>query len=254
MTCFHCGGGSTGQRRSTQTTIVRWVARRTHTTELLYLSQERADLRVRSASLSRPHRGSAGPVQKLLADLRAVARLTASETKKTPFHLVLAARNSASRDSTYSKNICELEVSKVPPWGVGQDRPSRRHTFEPQVVFTRPAGAEAHRQLADSSHDRAGLSLDRDRTRRVADPFHVVAPANHHFDKVKRRLQKETLGTEDAQSRCLYRIRKLFLSAHERLDEVGHLAGAAPRRRVTSPSPHTPSHPDPLSHSTPSSP
>ncbi len=41
---------------------------------------------------------------------------------------------------------------------------------------------------------RAGLSPDLDHARRVADPFHVVLAGNRCLDKVRRRVQNETLG------------------------------------------------------------
>ncbi len=69
---------------------------------------------------------------------------------------------------------------------------------------------------------RAGLSPDLDHARRVADPFHVVRTANRCLDKVRRRVQNETLGHRGRKADPLYQIRKLLLSADERLDEAGH--------------------------------
>ena len=69
---------------------------------------------------------------------------------------------------------------------------------------------------------RAGLSPDLDHARRVADPFHVVRTGNRCLDKVRRRVQNETLGHRGRKADPLYRIRKLLLSGHERLDEPGH--------------------------------
>ena len=57
---------------------------------------------------------------------------------------------------------------------------------------------------------------------RVADPFHVVRAANRVVDKVRRRVQNETLGHHGRKGDPLYRIRKLLLSGAERLDERGH--------------------------------
>jgi transposase len=68
---------------------------------------------------------------------------------------------------------------------------------------------------------RAGLSPDLDHARRVADPFHVVRAGNRCLDKVRRRVQNETLGHRGRKRDPLYRIRKLLLSGHERLDEAG---------------------------------
>jgi transposase len=68
---------------------------------------------------------------------------------------------------------------------------------------------------------RAGLSPGLDHARRVADPFHVVRAGNRCLDKVRRRVQNETLGHRGRKHDPLYRIRKLLLSGHERLDEAG---------------------------------
>ena len=69
---------------------------------------------------------------------------------------------------------------------------------------------------------RAGLSPDLDHALRVADPFHVVRAANRTVDKVRRRVQNETLGHRGRKPDPLYRIRKLLLSGHERLNQKGH--------------------------------
>ena len=69
---------------------------------------------------------------------------------------------------------------------------------------------------------RAGLSPHLDHATRVADPFHVVRVGNRCLDKVRRRVQNETLGHRGRKRDPLYRIRKLLLSGSERLDETGH--------------------------------
>ncbi len=69
---------------------------------------------------------------------------------------------------------------------------------------------------------RAGLSPHLDHATRVADPFHVVRVANRCVDKVRRRVQNETLGHRGRKHDPLYRIRKLLLTGSERLDERGH--------------------------------
>jgi transposase len=56
---------------------------------------------------------------------------------------------------------------------------------------------------------------------RVADPFHVVRVANRCVDKVRRRVQNETLHHRGRKHDPLYRIRKLLLTGSERLDERG---------------------------------
>ncbi len=45
---------------------------------------------------------------------------------------------------------------------------------------------------------------------------------NRCVDKVRRRVQNETLGHRGRKADPLYRIRKLLLSGHERLDQAGH--------------------------------
>ncbi len=56
---------------------------------------------------------------------------------------------------------------------------------------------------------------------RVADPFHVVRAANRCVDKVRRRVQNETLGHRGRKPDPLYRIRKLLLTGTERLNQRG---------------------------------
>jgi transposase len=68
---------------------------------------------------------------------------------------------------------------------------------------------------------RAGLSPTLDHATRVADPFHVVRVGNRCLDKVRRRVQNETLGHRGHKDDPLYRIRKLLLTGDERLDDGG---------------------------------
>jgi transposase len=68
---------------------------------------------------------------------------------------------------------------------------------------------------------RNGLSPHLAHARRVADPFHVVRVANRCVDKVRRRVQQETLFHRGRKRDPLYRIRKLLLAGHERLDDRG---------------------------------
>ncbi len=56
----------------------------------------------------------------------------------------------------------------------------------------------------------------------VADPFHVVGVATRALDKVRRRVQNETLGHRGRKADPLYRAHKLLTKAAERLDEKGH--------------------------------
>lgn len=48
----------------------------------------------------------------------------------------------------------------------------------------------------------------------IAYPFHVVRLANLCLDRVRRRLQEETLGYRGRKNDDLYRIRKLLTLAH----------------------------------------
>ncbi len=73
--------------------------------------------------------------------------------------------------------------------------------------------------LADSY--RAGLVGRLDHALRVADPFHVVRVANRCLDKVRRRVQNQTLGHRGGKRDPLYKIRKLLLKGAERLDATG---------------------------------
>lgn len=68
---------------------------------------------------------------------------------------------------------------------------------------------------------RSGLSPHLDHAVRVADPFHVVRVANRCLDKVRRRVQNETLGHRGRKDDPLYKIRKLLLKGAERLDQQG---------------------------------
>ena len=54
---------------------------------------------------------------------------------------------------------------------------------------------------------RRGIAGHLDHTVRVADPFHVVRAANRVVDKVRRRVQNETLGHRGRKADPLYRIR-----------------------------------------------
>ena len=68
---------------------------------------------------------------------------------------------------------------------------------------------------------RKGLHGRLDHATRVADPFHVVRVANRCLDKVRRRVQNETLEHRGRKGDPLYRIRKLMLKGVERLDQQG---------------------------------
>ena len=68
---------------------------------------------------------------------------------------------------------------------------------------------------------RSGLKEHLGHSIRVADPFHVVRVANRCLDKVRRRVQQETLQHRGRKADPLYRIRKLLLAGTERLDDRG---------------------------------
>ena len=68
---------------------------------------------------------------------------------------------------------------------------------------------------------RAGLHPHLSHARRVADPFHVVRVANRCVDKVRRRVQNDTLHHRGRKDDPLYKIRKLLLTGSERLNDRG---------------------------------
>ena len=68
---------------------------------------------------------------------------------------------------------------------------------------------------------RSGLNGRLAHAIRVADPFHVVRLANRCLDKVRRRVQNQTLGHRGRKRDPLYKIRKLLLKGAERLDGGG---------------------------------
>lgn len=53
----------------------------------------------------------------------------------------------------------------------------------------------------------------------VADHFHLIRLGNRAVDDVRRRVQNDTLGHRGRKDDPLYRIRKLLLVAHDRLDD-----------------------------------
>ena len=85
-----------------------------------------------------------------------------------------------------------------------------------------PAWLRAIRVVATDLAEsyRSGTSPHLDHAIRVADPFHVVRIANRCVDKVRRRVQNETLGHRGRKADPLYRIRKLLLAGYERLDSA----------------------------------
>ena len=55
----------------------------------------------------------------------------------------------------------------------------------------------------------------------VMDHFHAIALANRALDKVRRRVQNDTLGHRGRSADPLYRIRRIALVGAERLDQRG---------------------------------
>ena len=53
----------------------------------------------------------------------------------------------------------------------------------------------------------------------VADPFGVIRLGNNSIDETRRRVQNDTLGHRGRKHDPLYRVRRLLISAHERLSE-----------------------------------
>jgi transposase len=53
----------------------------------------------------------------------------------------------------------------------------------------------------------------------MSDPFHVVRVANRCMDRVRRRVQNETLSHRGRRRDPLRRIRELLLTGSERLDD-----------------------------------
>lgn len=66
---------------------------------------------------------------------------------------------------------------------------------------------------------RSGLSPHLDHATVVADPFHIVRLANNAVDDVRRRTQNSLLGHRGRRGDPLYDIRKILLTADERLTD-----------------------------------
>ena len=66
---------------------------------------------------------------------------------------------------------------------------------------------------------RTGLSPHLDHVTVVADPFHIVRLANRAVDDVRRRTQHSLLGHRGRRGDPLYDIRKILLTADERLTD-----------------------------------
>ena len=78
--------------------------------------------------------------------------------------------------------------------------------------------------------------LTRERLTGSADPLHVIRLANNSIDEARRRVQNDTLGHRGRKQDPLYRVRRLLISAHERLSQGVSAVSADPpnARRSTS--------------------
>ena len=129
---------------------------------------------------------------------------------------------SATREhhTIYVTGLVDLDRKRMIDMVEGNAAPDlRRWCAEQDPAWMRAVRVVAT-DLAESY--RSGTSPHLDHAIRVADPFHVVRIANRCVDKVRRRVQNETLGHRGRKADPLYRIRKLLLAGYERLDERGH--------------------------------
>jgi transposase len=143
-----------------------------------------------------------GPVRQLGVD-------ETSWLKATPLHPTLYATGLVDLDARILIDIIEgNSAADLRTWLSGRDK-----TWLAGIAVVTTDLAESYR---------AGLHPHLAHVRRVADPFHVVRVGNRCLDKVRRRVQQETLQHRGRKADPLYRIRKLLLAGAERLDERGH--------------------------------
>ena len=129
---------------------------------------------------------------------------------------------SATREhrTIYVTGLVDLDRKRIIDMVEGNAAPDLRRWCADQDPAWMRAVRVVATDLAESY--RSGTSPHLDHAIRVADPFHVVRIANRCVDKVRRRVQNETLGHRGRKADPLYRIRKLLLAGYERLDERGH--------------------------------
>src|SRR5947209_7471063 len=141
-----------------------------------------------------------------------VCQLGVDETswlKATPLHPTLYATGLVDLDARILIDIIEgNSAADLRTWLAGQDE-----AWLAGIIVVTTDLAESYR---------VGLHPHLGHARRVADPFHVVRVGNRCLDKVRRRVQQETLQHRGRKADPLYRIRKLLLAGAERLDERGH--------------------------------
>jgi transposase len=119
----------------------------------------------------------------------------------------------------YATGLVDLDAGIVIDMVEGNAASDLRRWCAGRDVAWLEAIAVVTTDLAESY--RAGLSPHLAHATRVADPFHVVRVGNRCLDKVRRRVQNETLLHRGRKGDPLYRIRKLLLTGTERLDERG---------------------------------
>ena len=151
----------------------------------------------------------------LVDDPKRVGKVKALGIDETSF---LSANR--ERSTVYATGMVDLERRKIIDMVEGNGASELRRW----CVAQDPAWLAGVRLVATDLAEsyRAGTAPHLDHAIRVADPFHVVRVANRCVDKVRRRVQNETLGHRGRKHDPLYRIRKLFLKGTERLDQRGH--------------------------------
>jgi transposase len=107
-----------------------------------------------------------------------------------------------------------VETRATAPMTCGDGAPARTRRGSRESPRRPPDLAESYRAGLDNEYLAEAT--------RVADPFHVMRVANRCVDRVRRRVQNETLHHRGRTHDPLYRIRKLLLTGGERLDERGH--------------------------------
>ncbi len=151
----------------------------------------------------------------LVDDPKRVGKVKALGIDETTF---LSANR--ERSTVYATGMVDLERRKIIDMVEGNSASDLRRWCAAQDPAWLAGVRVVATDLAESY--RAGTAPHLDHAVRVADPFHVVRVANRCVDKVRRRVQNETLGHRGRKHDPLYRIRKLLLKGTERLDQRGH--------------------------------
>jgi transposase len=125
----------------------------------------------------------------------------------------------ASHSTLYATGLVDLDARIVIDMVEGNSAADLRRWCAGEDPDWLAGIAVVTTDLAESY--RAGLDPHLTHATRVADPFHVVRVANRCVDKVRRRVQQETLAHRGRKADPLYRIRKLLLTGNERLNQRG---------------------------------